>query len=110
MQRFFENKYCFCAVFALFTVAFLWNLGHGSTALSDRIQFISPVDNVAHGATAPPDPWDSVKVAHGATAPPDPWDGVKVAHGATAPPDPWDGVKVAHGATAPPDPWDGIRG
>jgi len=110
MQRFFENKYCFLSVFALFTLAFLWNLGHGSAAFSDRIQLISPAATVAHGATAPPDPWDGVKLAHGATAPPDPWDGVKLAHGATAPPDPWDGVKLAHGATAPPDPWDGIRG
>ena len=109
MQRFLESRFALVAVCVVFCLAMLSNLGHGTPALSSH--GLTPADgvNVAHGASAPPDPWDGVRVAHGASAPPDPWDGVRVAHGASAPPDPWDGVRVAHGASAPPDPWDGAR-
>jgi hypothetical protein len=93
MQRFFESKFAFLAVCAVFALALLLSFSHRWEGL------LSP-----HSLTVP----DSITTAHGATAPPDPWDNIKVAHGATAPPDPWDGIKLAHGATAPPDPWDGI--
>jgi hypothetical protein len=95
MQRFIENKYTVLTACAVFALALLWNLGHGSLGLLEP-----------HALMAP----ESVLSAHGATAPPDPWDGIRIAHGATAPPDPWDGIRIAHGATAPPDPWDGLRG
>jgi hypothetical protein len=112
MQRFLENKVAFFTVAVLFALAVLWNLGHGVAGSSEShgMTVVAPsFILLTHGASAPPDPWDGVKIAHGASAPPDPWDGVKVAHGASAPPDPWDGVKVAHGASAPPDPWDGVK-
>ncbi|HXA49011.1 MAG TPA: hypothetical protein VNV86_01835 [Candidatus Acidoferrum sp.] len=95
MQRFFESKFAFFAVCAVFTLALLWNLSHSSEGL------LAP-----HGVDVP----DSITAAHGATAPPDPWENVKLAHGATAPPDPWENIKLAHGATAPPDPWENLRG
>ena len=97
MQRFFESKYAFLTVCVLFTLALLWNLGHGSAAPLEPHALMAPESVLsAHGATAPPDPWEgSIRIAHGATAPPDPWEGsIRIAHGATAPPDPWEGSIV----------------
>ena len=75
MQRFFESKFAFLTVCALFALALLWNLGHGSTGLPDHPYALPAPESIttAHGATAPPDPWAETKLAHGATAPPDPW-------------------------------------
>jgi hypothetical protein len=78
MQRFFENKFAFLAVAVLFTVAFMWNLGHGDSSLLNGHGLMQPdASMTAHGASAPPDPNDGVKVAHGASAPPDPNDGLR---------------------------------
>jgi len=94
IQRFLESKVTLLTVCALFTLALLWSIAES-------------VGGFQSACVAIPVP-ASVTVAHGASAPPDPWDGIKLAHGASAPPDPWDGIKLAHGASAPPDPWDGF--
>src|SRR5215471_15416840 len=95
MRQFFENKLAFLAVSSLFTVAFCWNLGHERTGIITGHGLLVPegLVNIAHGATFPPDPWESdTLLAHGATFPPDPWEGdTLLAHGATFPPDPWEG-------------------
>jgi hypothetical protein len=108
MQRFFESKAAFLTVCALFTMALLWNVGHGSTGfLHPHAWMTSELSQIAHGASIPPDPWAGNVVAHGASIPPDPWAGNVVDHGASIPPDPWAGDFVAHGASIPPDPWAG---
>src|SRR3954452_3200829 len=109
MRRFFENKYAFIAVFTLFMAAFTWNVGHGNAGLLNRHDLMPELEQIAHGASGAPDPWDGIKIAHGASGAPDPWDGIKIAHGASGAPDPWDGIKIAHGASGAPDPWDGVR-
>ena len=109
MRKFFDSKFAFFTVLALFAFAFTWNILHGVSQINSGHILLAPdVVLLAHGPSIPPDPWDGVRLAHGPTVPPDPWDGVRIAHGPTVPPDPWDGVRIAHGPTVPPDPWDGF--
>jgi hypothetical protein len=109
MQRFFENKLAFVAIFVLFATAVAFNASQGneSPAAANKWR-TSPVTQLAHGPSIPPDPWDGLAANHGPSIPPDPWDGnSKVQHGPSIPPDPWDGLAANHGPSIPPDPWDG---
>ncbi len=91
MQRFFENKIAFVTVCGLFVLALLWNCCAGLIVLSAPDATTATFNLLAHGASAPPDPWEGTLIAHGASAPPDPWESI-VAHGASAPPDPWESL------------------
>ena len=62
MQRFFESRFAFFAVCAVFTLALLWNMSHSSEGLLAPHDVAVP-DSItaAHGATAPPDPWENLR-------------------------------------------------
>jgi hypothetical protein len=125
MRRFFENKFAFAAVVALFLLGFAWNLLHGPSATVGSL-VSSPVISgalspdtgnavlTAHGPLTPPDPWPPTtgsSLRHGPLTPPDPWPPTGsslIAHGPLTPPDPWPpatGSSLRHGPLTPPDPW-----
>jgi len=110
MQRFFENKLAFVAIFLLFTLAVAFNIAQGNVSPVAANQWTtSSAASLPHGPNMPPDPWDWNKVQHGPNMPPDPWDWHAATHGPNMPPDPWDWNKVQHGPNMPPDPWDWVK-
>ena len=111
MQRFFENKFAFLAVFTLFAVPFVWNLSHGSAALFNSHGLMLPdTEMTAHGPSFPPPPDTDVRLAHGPSFPPPPDTDVRLAHGPSFPPPPDTDVRLAHGPSFPPPPDTDVNG
>ena len=62
MTRFFDDKIVFYTVCVLFALALVWNVSHGMTIVPGSHAVTTPESQLtAHGASAPPDPWESVR-------------------------------------------------
>jgi hypothetical protein len=116
MKKLIANKAVYVVVLTLFTLAFAWNLAHGSVLPQPSVQVMPPaLENlpsgtmIASGPTIPPPVDEDIRIASGPTIPPPVDEDNRIASGPTIPPPVDEDIRIASGPTIPPPVDEDIR-
>jgi hypothetical protein len=116
MGKLIANKAVYFVVLTLFTLAFTWNLAHGTVLLKPLCYVVTPVLSnlpgallVATGPTIPPPVDEDIRIATGPTIPPPVDEDIRIATGPTIPPPVDEDIRIATGPTIPPPVDEDIR-
>jgi hypothetical protein len=102
MGKLIANKAVYFVVLTLFTLAFTWNLAHGTVLLKPLCYVVTPVLSnlpgallVATGPTIPPPVDEDIRIATGPTIPPPVDEDIRIATGPTIPPPVDEDIRIA---------------